>query len=92
MRKTATLLALPALAFMVACETSPCDDYVDYMCSCHPDSADCSALQTTYSEADADLQDACLVSLEEQEAVDEAAGETCDPYGTTDTGGNDTGV
>lgn len=70
------------LALLVGCEPSPCDDYVDYMCDCHPE-VDCEALRNTYANPDADLQDACAIDLEDQQDDDAAAGLVC---GEEDTG------
>ena len=74
--------ALGALlvVLLAGCEpVSPCDDYVDYMCSCHDadTGASCEDLQDTYAGADPDVQDECSVLLGEQEDEDQANGETC---------------
>lgn len=59
----------------------PCQDYIDYMCTCHADEGDtgqsCDALTATYSGADADLQDECVLALEAQQELDEESGEGC---------------
>lgn len=70
------------LAMLVGCEPDPCLDYVDYMCDCHPE-VDCDTLANTYANADADLQDACAIELEDQQDADAEAGLEC---GTGDTG------
>lgn len=65
---------------LVACEpVTPCDDYVDYMCTCHADDTgvDCDELNLTYAGADPDVQDECAVKLDGQQAEDDAAGLTC---------------
>ncbi len=79
-------LLLPAL-LLVACEDTggPCEEYVDYMCACHTDDDGCGDLQTIYEDADADLQDECVIALDEQEDADLESGFECG----TDTG--DTG-
>lgn len=70
------------LLMIVGCEPNPCDDYVDYMCDCHPEE-DCASLENTYANADAELQDACAIELEDQEAEDAANDWVC---GQEDTG------
>lgn len=76
MRRLLPLLLLaPA-----ACEpVQPCDDYVDYMCSCHGETADCDELSLTYAGADPDVQNECAVLLDQQQEEDDAAGVTCTP-------------
>ena len=85
-RLLAALLPLAALS-LAACEDTggPCDDYVAYMCDCHEDDAGCSELATIYDSPDADLQDECVIALDEQEAADDEAGFTCEGD-TGDTG------
>ena len=68
------------LLFLFACEpAAPCDDYVDYMCTCHGDDSgvDCDALALTYAAADPDVQDECAVDLREQQQADDDAGASC---------------
>ncbi|MCA9488301.1 MAG: hypothetical protein KC621_00200 [Myxococcales bacterium] len=61
-----------------ACEpVQPCDDYVDYMCACHGEDADCNELSLTYASADPDVQDECAVLLDQQQEQDDDAGLTC---------------
>jgi len=55
---------------------SPCDEYVDYMCACHPD-YDCDTLALTYDGAEPSLQDECAVLLDEVEDADREAGTEC---------------
>jgi hypothetical protein len=70
---------------VVACEPgNPCDEYVDYMCDCHPE-VSCSDFELTYTDPDPNVQDECAVLLDEQEEEDAAAGDLC-PVETTDTG------
>lgn len=62
-----------------ACEpATPCDRYADYMCRCHADDVDCDELLGALSEADADLQAACLDDLSAQQDADDAAGLSCE--------------
>lgn len=69
-----------------ACEPiNPCDEYVDYMCSCHTegdDGYDCETLSNTYENADPELQDDCQVALDDQINQDDTEGVEC----STDTG------
>lgn len=76
------------LVGLVACEDDPCGSYVDYMCECHPESQDCQDLHTIYDDAEADLQEECVLALDDQQAEDEASGLECGVG--SDTG--DTGV
>jgi hypothetical protein len=67
-------------ALLLGCEPeNPCDDYVDYMCSCHDgeEGVDCDELGLTYTGADPDVQDECAVLLDEQQQADDDAGVTC---------------
>ncbi len=69
------------LAAALGCdEGDPCDEYVDYICDCHPDE-DCDSLQNTYAGADAELQDACVIALDEQLEADDESGLTCGDTG-----------
>lgn len=64
-------------AGMAACDpANPCDQYVDYMCDCHPE-VSCGDLTTTYADPDPSVQDECAVLLELQEEQDAAAGDEC---------------
>jgi hypothetical protein len=63
-----------------ACKPSrPCDDYVDYLCSCHEGDPkfDCASLETVYADADPDVQDQCALDLDEQKQKDETEGFLC---------------
>jgi hypothetical protein len=57
----------------------PCDDYVDYMCTCHADDADfdCEELQSVFADADPALQDQCSIDLADQQDQDDADGLDC---------------
>lgn len=86
MRAVGPLAAIGGAIAAAGCEPpTPCDDYVDYMCVCHPDDADCDALSLTYDAASPDVQNECAVLLSDQETADRAAGLTCDPASTTTT-------
>jgi hypothetical protein len=74
---TISTLGALLLASLSACLDDACVEYVDYMCDCHAEDADCGALRTTYSNADADLQDECIVALEDQQDADASAGLEC---------------
>lgn len=86
--RIAAATALPAVllsALLAACDDQgPCDEYVSYMCDCHPDSADCEDLRITYEDASTDLEDECAIALDDQEEADAASGHEC--------GGDDTGA
>lgn len=71
-------LALVAVG-LVACDeaANPCDDYVAYMCDCHPE-VDCDELTATYADAAPAVQDQCIVELEDQQDQDDADGLVCD--------------
>jgi hypothetical protein len=68
------------VSFLAACDVSaqPCDDYVDYMCDCHPedpddpDAVDCADLTNQFSDTDPALEDECISSLDEQRDKDDA--------------------
>jgi hypothetical protein len=68
------------LPFAVACTVSsdPCDDYVDYMCDCHPEDADdpdgvdCEDLATQFPDTDPKLEEHCIAALDAQLDKDEA--------------------
>lgn len=65
---------------LFACEPlTPCDEYVDYQCTCHAEDTgvDCEALTLTYAGAGPDVQDECAILLDEQQAADDAAGVEC---------------
>ena len=51
------------------------------MCECHAAAGDtgqsCEDYTATYSGADADLQDECVLALEAQQALDDESGEGC---------------
>ncbi len=68
------------LWLLSGCEPEPpCDDYVDYMCTCHGDDTgvDCDDLTLTYAGADPDVQDECAVNLDAQQKADDEAGLDC---------------
>ena len=62
------------------CFEEPCQDYVDYVCSCHEDDPefDCDYLRTIYEDAEPDVQDSCAISLDELQSEDEAEGYYCE--------------
>lgn len=89
MNRLSSIASAPALAlallFAPACDdsagTNECDEYVDYMCDCHPDEYDCDQLRNTYSDPDSETLDECAIALEDQEAQDEADGAVCGDTG-----------
>lgn len=72
-------LTLGALA-LTACEIEPCDDYVDYMCSCHDseEGFDCAELTEIYVDAEPNVQDQCAIDLGDQKQTDEDEGVECE--------------
>lgn len=82
MPRAALLLSLSLAALTACVPTSPCDEYVDYICDCHADDNrpgyDCDTLRVTYQNADPELQDECQVALNEQEQQDVDEGYLCD--------------
>ena len=78
-------LRLAALAAGLLCalacdETTPCDRYVDYMCTCHAEEPgfDCEELSNVYSDAGGAVENQCAIELEDQRSADEDAGLQCD--------------
>ena len=74
------LLLIPLL---IACEgklNNSCDEYVDYICSCHDSNPDynCTDLANIYSDPDSEELLECSSSLDEQRALDEEAQMDCD--------------
>lgn len=82
--------ALPALAPLFglllslglsSCLTDagPCQDYCDYICSCHAGEPeyDCQQCRTTYSDADPQLQDECQTELDDLQSTDNENGTGC---------------
>ena len=83
-----TTLLLATLLGCLPTAAGPCDDYCNYMCSCHAgdDGFDCDQCRTEYAAADPALQDQCEISLRDQIDADEAAAVDCDGIGSpTDT-------
>jgi len=72
-------LRVLALLLLPGCFYEPCDDYVDYLCSCHEDDPqyDCDALRATYVDAEPAIQDQCAVDLAAVQDEDEDAGLEC---------------
>jgi len=76
------LLLLPC-AFACVVSSEPCDDYVSYMCDCHPedpddpDGVDCQDLTTEFSDTDPKLDEQCSSSLDDQRDKDEQDNWVC---------------
>ena len=72
------LLLIPLL---IACgdKGSSCDEYVDYVCSCHEDNPDydCADLANIYADPDAGMLLECSSNLEAQKVIDEEAQLDC---------------
>lgn len=88
--RNALLLLLP-LGFLGSCgaEAGPCQNYCDYICSCHEGEADfdCESCYTEYSQPDPQLDDECSTELTTLKADDQANGTGCSGD-TTDTAAN----
>ena len=81
MRKWTVLVGL----LLAGCDdTNPCDEYVTYICDCHPDD-DCESLSNTYEGADAELQDECALALDDQQDSDDESGHECGSGSDTGT-------
>jgi len=76
---TRLMTALLATAALSGCFFEPCDDYVDYLCTCHEDDPqyDCAVLETSYLDAEPELQDQCAIDLADVQQEDEDAGLEC---------------
>jgi len=75
------LLVVAFVAMAADCELEePCQDYVDYICTCHADDPDfdCQELRTVFSDAGPELQDQCAIDLDEQQDLDDQSGLECD--------------
>lgn len=82
MRRASLMVMAVAGAFAMAadCELDdPCQEYVDYICTCHADDPDfdCEETRTVFSDADPNLQDQCAIELAEQEEIDQEEGLDC---------------
>jgi hypothetical protein len=74
------LLPLLLTLVLASCGgTQPCDEYVDYICTCHesdPD-YDCEQVRTVYEDAAPDVQDSCALSYDELKKHDQEEGMEC---------------
>ena len=77
---------LPVFPLLLACEDittntgNQCEEYVDYICSCHdtnPD-YDCNELSNIYSDPTSDQISECALALDEQRELDEESASECD--------------
>jgi hypothetical protein len=74
------------LATAAACvPTSACDDYVDYMCDCHPEE-DCAELRTIHQDAVGEELTDCTIALDEQKEEDVLAENECATADGADSG------
>ena len=73
----ASALRVACLGLVLSCDDessrNACDQYVAYMCDCHPSDYDCGQLENTYANPDSADLDACRIALEDQEAADAEA-------------------
>lgn len=80
------IASISLLATGVACvPTSACDDYVDYMCDCHPEE-DCAELRTIHQDAIGEELTDCTVALDEQKEEDVTSANECATEDGTDSG------
>jgi hypothetical protein len=72
--------ALLATVALHGCFYEPCDDYVDYLCTCHADDPqyDCAVLEASYLDAEPEVQDQCAIDLGDVQQEDEDAGLECE--------------
>lgn len=74
------------LATAAACvPSSACDDYVEYMCDCHPEE-DCAELRTIHQDAVGEELTDCTIALDEQKEEDVASGNECATDDAGDSG------
>ena len=71
------------LSFVIGCEetlNSSCDEYIDYICSCHEDNPDydCGDLANIYSDPDSEQIAECDLALDEQKELDSEAQMECE--------------
>ena len=79
-REVLMMAVAGVFALAASCELDdPCQEYVDYLCTCHADDPDfdCEELRTVFSDPDPNLQDQCAIDLGEQQEVDDTAGLEC---------------
>ena len=76
-------IALPF--FLLACQDTistgnQCDEFVDYVCTCHDDNPeyDCNELSNIYSDPDSDQISECAYSLDEQKELDAESDLECE--------------
>ncbi len=79
---------------LLACEdlvSNPCQDYVDYVCTCHADdpNLDCETITAANANAGADQYLDCEIEHEALVEVDAQMGHECG--GDTASGGVDSG-
>lgn len=76
------IASISLLATAACVPTSACDDYVEYMCDCHPEE-DCAELRTIHQDAVGEELTDCSIALSEQKQEDVSTGNEC---ATEDTG------
>lgn len=73
------------LATAAACvPSSVCDEYVDYMCDCHPEE-DCAELRTIHQDAVGEELTDCSIALNEQKEADVVSENECATDQVTDS-------
>ncbi len=58
--------------------SNTCDEYVEYMCNCHPEEGSCSDLYTQFEAPSHDDLENCAVDLDAQIEEDTTNGLECD--------------
>jgi hypothetical protein len=78
--RTRLLTAALATVALSGCFYEPCDDYVDYLCTCHADDPqyDCDVLEASYLDAEPEIQDQCAIDLADVQEQDEDEGLECE--------------
>lgn len=78
--KRMALVVFGFVALGAECDLEePCQDYIDYVCSCHADDPDydCQEIRNAFSDAGSELQDQCAIDLAELEEDDDATSFEC---------------
>ena len=70
-------LVVGLLAATACVPATACDEYVDYMCDCHPEE-DCQTLRVIHQDAEGEMLSDCTIALDEQLEVDDSDGLDCD--------------
>ena len=58
--------------------SNSCEEYVEYMCNCHPEEGSCSDLHTQFEDPTPDDMENCAVDLDAQIETDTTNGTECE--------------